>query len=450
MELSIYPTNYERNRGNLTDLPVINFFVEEGYDGKMLLQSRPGLRDAGTVGTTDAPMRFVYSEPGVFSSDVFSVIGDQFYRGTDLLGTIDGDGPVSIDSYTDRLFLAAGASLWTYDGSTLTTVAVPDDQLVSKVFVGFGRAFLVIKDSDVFYWTDILDTVIDPLSFATAENSPDFIKDAIILGDSLILFGEATIEFWMVSANPDTPFEPLVGRVYPKGIKNLGAMAQVQSSFAAVTNTSQVFLGTPDNIVSSPELEIKIEEAGEVFLWTFYLDQKEFLCVSVGDENWIFNTRTKGLWSKFETYGLASWEPRYYTKGVFGSNYTNRFLEWSTRYEDSDAVTLERRFRAYGVNTNPSTVVHNVSLLCEKGTTTFTEGTYINPRIEMRISRDSGNTWSSWRSTNLGVQGDYRAVVRWLSCGIFGYNGFVFEFRVTDPVSVCVFGAHINEKYGGI
>ncbi len=450
-EIPILPTNFERTRGNLTRLPIINMFAEiSPADERIILQSRPGTESHSSVGAVDAPVRFVYSEPGVFSADVFSVVGDSLYRGTTLLGTINGDGPVSIDSYSDTLFLAAGASLWSYDGTTLAAVAVPDSLPVSKVFVGFGRAFVVIANSDRFYWTDVLDTVIDPLSFATAENSPDIIRDAILLGDSLILFGEATTEYWMLSTNPDLPFEPLVGRVYPKGAKNLGAVTQLQATFAAVTNTSQVIIGGPDNIVSSSELETEIENAAETLLWSFYLDQLEFLCVTVDNVSWIYNPRVKGLWTKFETYGELSWEPRYYTSGVFGSSLTNRLLTWSDVYLDVDRPVIERRFRVYNENTKPSLVVHNLIIRTEVGTTSYLTGDYADPTIELRTSKDGGNTWSAWRGSSLGRQGNYTALARWLGLGIFSYPGLLFEFRVTDPVSFNALVVYINEPYGGL
>lgn len=450
-EIPILPTNFERTRGNLTRLPIINMFAEiSPADERIILQSRPGADSALLVGSVNAPVRFVYSEPGVFGADVFSVVGNSLYRGTTLIGPIDGNGPVSIDSYSDTLFLAAGASLWRYNGTTLAAVAVPDNLPVSKVFVGFGRAFAIIANSDRFYWTDVLDTVINPLSFATAENSPDIIRDAILLGDSLILFGESTTEYWMLSSDPALPFEPLVGRVYPKGVKNLGAVTQLQATFAAVTNTSQVIIGGPDNIVSSSELETEIERAASTLLWTFYLDQLEFLCVTVDAVSWIYNPRVKGLWTKFETYGETSWEPRYYTNGFFGSSVTNRLLTWSSAYLDVDRPVLERRFRVYNENTKPSLVIHNLILRTEVGTTSYLEGTYADPTVELRTSKDGGNTWSSWRGTSLGRQGDYAALARWFGLGVFSYPGLLFEFRVTDPVSFNALVVYINEPYGGL
>lgn len=451
MEIPILPTNFERSRGNITRLPIINMFAERSLaDNKIILQSRPGIDVNTTLGSITKSTRFVYSEPGVFNGDVFAVCGYDVYRENTFLGTINGDDAVSVDSYPDRLFITAGTSLWTYDGSTLSQVDVPDNLSVSKVLVGYGRAFVFIKNSQRFYWTDVLDTTIGGLSFAEAENAPDNIRDALIIGDSLLLFGENTTEFWTVSGDANTPFVPLVGRIYPKGAKNTGSVIKLGSSFAGVTNTSQVCIADPDNIISSPELELAIEKADSVFLWSFFLDQTEFLCVSVGDESWIHNPRTEGVWSKFETYGQGLWEPFYYANGVFGSRTANRTLKWSSGFTDADVAILERRFRVFHDDSKPSLIIHNLIVLSEVGTTSYVTGTPATPFIEMRSSRDSGATWTVWRKASLGVQGDYSALARWLSCGIFSYPGVLFEFRVTDPVSFNALTVFINETYGGL
>lgn len=451
MEIPILPTNFERSRGNVTRLPIINMFAERSLaDNKIILQSRPGVDVNAVLGSVTASVRFVYSEPGVFNGDIFSVCGYDVYRNNILIGTIDGDDATSIDSFPDRLFIASGSSLWSYDGTSLSKVTVPDSLPVGKVLVGYGRAFVFIKNSQRFYWTDLLDTNINALSFAEAENSPDNVRDALIIGDSLLLFGENTTEFWTVSDEADVPFVPLIGRVYPKGVKNTGAVVKLGSSFAGVTNTSQVCISDPDNVISSPELELAIEKAATVLLWSFFLDQTEFLCVSVGNESWVHNPRTEGLWSKFETYGKGLWEPFYYANGVFGSKTTNRTLKWSEGFSDADVPILERRFRVFHDGSKPSLIVNNLVVLSEVGTTTYVIGTPATPSIEMRSSKDSGATWTVWRKSSLGVQGDYAALARWLSCGIFSYPGILFEFRVTDPVSFNALSVFINEAYGGL
>ena len=67
----------------------------------------------------------------------------------------------------------------------------------------------------------------------------------------------------------------------------------------------------------------------------------------------------------------------------------------------------------------------------------------------MRVSRDAGQTWGSWKRRGLGEQGKYRKRVQWRAVGMASRPGFLGEFRVTDPVPLRVSSALINETYGG-
>ena len=69
--------------------------------------------------------------------------------------------------------------------------------------------------------------------------------------------------------------------------------------------------------------------------------------------------------------------------------------------------------------------------------------------VEMRLSRNAGQTWSSWRGVSLGRQGDYRTRVQWRCCGQASQPAFLAEFRVTAPVDVRVSDVMVNEAAGG-
>lgn len=446
MELLTYPTEFGRNRGNLPELPIVNLFAENAEPkGNVVLQSRPGLDEYTVLGTD--PIRFLYSEPGVFSESLFAVVGNKLYKGNSNLGTVTGTDHVSMDSFEGVTFYAAGENIHMYDGATLSTVAFPDNAAVSKVVVGASRLVAIKKESQTIYWTLPLESTIDALDFAQAEYSPDRLLDMLFIGDMLILFGEATVEFWTSqTGSGDIPFAPVPGRVFPKGIKNTGAATPLGSSWAWVTNTNQICVTSPDNVISTREIETEIEEAGSAILWTFYLDSIEFLAVRVGNKTHVFNT-TNPTWTQFQTYGNTNWEPSCYSNGYFGSSFSGRILTWSDQYVDD--TVLERRFRVWGPLNMETIIAHNIFLRVNPGRTPYTVGTYTSPKIEMRTSRDGGNVWSNWRTTEMGSLGDYRKQTKFLACGIFSYPGALAEFRITDPVPFRVSSVLVNEAYGG-
>lgn len=447
-DLLTLPTDYERTRGDLPELPLINMFPEDSIgEGKVILQSRSGL--VASQEYSVYPVRGMYTEAGAFNGDTFSVLGTVLYRGTNVLGTIDGDGPVSMDSYSDYLFVCAGASIWLYDGTTLTTVDFPDGASVRKVLVAQSRLIAIEDSTQRIYWSEPLETTIPDLNFAEAENSPDRLLDMLYIGDSLILFGEATVEFWMVGADADIPFVPLTGRVYSRGIISTAACTKAAATFAWITEAGQVCLTEPTNIISSTELELRISTSSVVKTWLFNMDQTEHMAVTIDTETWCVNPLNPSRWFKFESYGYPNWEPHCYSDGVFGSSHRGRFLEWATTFIDPDDQPLERRFRAWLPSNTVSSVVSNIVIRTNSGETPYLDGVNANPLVEMRSSRDGGKLWSNWRSISLGAQGYYRKIVTWLSCGIFSYPGAMFEFRVTDPVPFRVSSVSANEPYGG-
>ncbi|HWT45653.1 MAG TPA: hypothetical protein VN085_06795, partial [Vicinamibacterales bacterium] len=75
--------------------------------------------------------------------------------------------------------------------------------------------------------------------------------------------------------------------------------------------------------------------------------------------------------------------------------------------------------------------------------------TVSNPQIEMRTSRDGGNTWGPWRAKSLGTTGKYRRRPRWTRNGGFEAPGALLHFRVTDAVPLRVSSATSGDSGAG-
>ena len=449
MRLQFGLTATERSRGDLPELPVINMFAEEAptEETGIILQSRPGLLDrVEDMGA--GPVEALFKGDGVLGGALFGVSDGKLYQGAANKGTVDGSGPFSIAGYEDQLFVAGGGSLWGYDGTTLAAVTFPDGAGVNKVVVGASRLIAIRADTEKFYWSDVLSDTIDALSFASAEQQPDRLKDMLFWSDSLVLFGTETVEFWPNAADPDLPFQPLEGRTYRRGIKGTGCATLVGPTFAWVTDTNQVCVENPDNIVSKPGLEALIEASASVRLWTFLLEGTEFLALTLDTRTFVRSMRS-GLWSEFKSAEADNWAAQCFAGGVFGSSIDGTTMQWGSGWEDLGG-TLERRFRAGAPINAGGLILSNVLLRNNVGGTSYLTGDYANPLVEMRASRDAGRTWGSWRQAQLGVQGNYRKRVQWKACGLASQPGVFLEFRVSDPVGWRVSDVLVNEVFGGV
>lgn len=447
MRLQFGLSSFQRARGNLPELPVINMFAEEAptEESGVILQSRPGLADR-SADMGSGPIDGLFKADGVLDGALYGVSGSQLYREATVIGTIDGTGPVSMAGFEDKLFINAGASIWVYDGSALTSIAFPDGADVRKILVGASRLIAIRADTEKFYWSDVLSSNIDALSFASAENQPDRLRDALFMDDILILFGAETVEFWPNTSDNDLPFQPLEGRVFERGIKATGCATKFGATFAWVTNDNQVCVSDPDGIISRAGLEALIEASVATRLWTFQLEGTEFLALRIDAGTWVYSARSK-MWSQMASNGEDNWIPQCFAGGVFGSAIDGKTLAWSTGHQDLGSV-MERRFRA-GVPLNSGGVtVDNLIVRTNPGNTPFLSGDYVDPVIEMRRSLDGGRTWGNWRQKTLGEQGKYRKLVQWTGCGMFGHPGILVEFRVTDPVPFMVSDVRVNELGG--
>src|SRR5688572_4790824 len=122
---------YKRSRGNLPEFPVNNMFVEQSTADGVVMQSHKALVEVAEVGL--GPIRATLSKDGVFSGDRFSISGNAVYRGTALIGTINGTGPAYIVASDSEVVFGRGRDAYSYNGTNFQAIAFPDDADVTKV-----------------------------------------------------------------------------------------------------------------------------------------------------------------------------------------------------------------------------------------------------------------------------------------------------------------------------
>lgn len=456
-ELRFGLSAYSRKRGDLPELPVVNMFAEKAdtEPGGVVLQSRPGLVAAEITHGT-APVEGVYRRNGVLGDSLFAVSGGRLWRDGVNLGVIDGTGAVGFAGNEIGLVVTAGESAWFYNGSGLSLVVFPDGADVLAVAEVAGRFVFVRDASQKFYWTETLERalapdgtlLVDGLDFASAENEPDALLDIVVLQDVLVLFGAGTTEFWPKTGDPELPFRPTEGRVFEKGIRATGAAVVYDNTVAWVGDTGLVYVGgNVPTVISDDGIDERVAASTSFRLFAFFFEGHEFLAVRLSQGTWLRDAKT-GQWCEFRSHGLENWIAGCVAGDVFGSATDGRTLRFGTTYSDLGGV-LERRFRAGQAVNGGSFSVDNLRLRTNPGQTPTLTGSYSDAVVEMRTSRDAGQTWSDWRSTALGRQGRYRERVEWRALGMFDAPGILVDVRVTDPVPFRASAVSVNEPGGG-
>ncbi len=443
MDLAYGRGAYQRTRGNLPELSVINMFVEQSRaeQRQVIMQSRKGLVEDTEVGT--GPVRGVFQEDGVLGGAQFVVSGYDLYEDEILVGTINGDGPVSFAAIEDQIIVNAGESIWHWDGTTLTEVTFPDSADVTAVGFSSGYFIALRANTGQWYFSALYDgTSWDGLDFATAESEPDALLDVLLLDGAPVFFGVNSVEFWSPTGDPDIPFSPVQLRSFEQGIFATGCAAQVDNSFYFIGSDKIVYRNdsVPQAISDDGVFERISASAGlRMFLLTD--ERHKFICVR-GDTFTMAYDVTTGEWCEFQTYGRTNFR----AGPGMGDDETG--VVWRFEGYADNGEPLERRIRAGAQLMEPLRVA-NLRLVSEVGTTPFLAGEYIDPIIEMRSSDDAGSTWSAWEQETLGEQGQYRQRVEWRALGMFDDPGMLFEFRVTAPVSWRLSGVEINAAGGG-
>lgn len=445
---------YKRNNGNMPEMVLKNMFLEQSPTSETgtILLSREGLATYSNIGS--GPIRGLFCHENVFDGEVFCVSGNTLYRGVNVVGPIAGNGPVSFAAGSStELVINAGTLIYRYNGVTpLDIISFPDDQDVSHVVFHDGLYIAIVAGTDKWFWSDVLDAdTWEPLNFASAEASPDVLRDIRISGDFLYLIGAETIEKWANTGDADIPYSRIEGSILKRGALTSECTVDIDDTIVLVGNDGIVYvLSNELNRVSDHAIEEKITTSTIVKAFGFIYQGHPFYCLRLDTGTFLFDLVTN-QWCEFSSYGRSNWQAQCACvsnlQPLFGDDTSGTI--WSFGNYSDNSNPLERIFTAVFPIKGGIVIVDNLNVEANTGWTELLAGQGSNPKVEMRSSRDAGATWSDWQQTDLGQQGRYRTRTRWRRCGMFDVPGGMFQIRITDPVPFRVSSVSINDEGGG-
>jgi hypothetical protein len=444
---------YRRDAGNFAEIKCINMFAEKSptSEGEVALIGRWGLLSSATRGT--GPVHAVMWKSGVFDGDLFTLSGSDLYRGSRLLGQVNGSGPVSFAFSDLELVITRGVAAYSYNGTDLAEIVFPDNAHVRAVAFVAGLFVFVRDGSGKFYWSAVLNgRSIDPLDFATAESSPDPLRDIVVMRGNIFLLGASTIEVWYVTGALDLPFTRIDQRLYPIGVIETGCARELDNTIFLIGSDRLVYrLEEVATRLSDHGIEERIGGSASYAAFTIEYQGHKFFSIRLADGTWLYDAAT-GQWCEFASYGRANWRAQcaVVIEGIVYLGDDAEGTVWTfTDTPQDDGDTLESRWTA-GFRIPGGTVpIDSLVVDANVGWTQFLSGQGLDPMIEMRASRSAGADWNNWRSAPLGRKGHYRNRARWTRMGLFDAPGALFEFRITDPSPRRVSGVLANEVGGG-
>lgn len=469
MKTPILGATYVARSVNAADARMMNLFPEMVPDGgkePAFLQRAPGLRLLATVGT--GPVRGLWA----FGNYGYVVSGNELYRidssyTTTLLGTVSGDGPVSMADNGTQLFIACNPAGYIYNASTGDFQQITDPDFPGAVTVGYLDGYFVFNEpnSQRVWVTSLLDgTSIDPLEFASAEGSPDGLISLIIDHREAWLFGTNSVEVWYDAGLADFPLQRIqgafneIGCVAPysvakmdNGIFWLGADARGRG----IVYRANGYTGVR---ISTHAVEWQIQQYGnlsDALAYTYQQDGHSFYVLIFPSANttWVYDAATQA-WHERAGWSNGAWtrhrsncQMSYNNQIIVGDYEDGRIYAFDLDVYDDDG-SVQRWLRSWralptGQNNLKRTAQHSLQLDMETGVG-INIGQGSDPQVMLRWSDDGGHTWSNEHWVSVGKIGEFYRRAIWRRLGMtLKIRDRVYEVSMTDPVKTAIMGAEL-------
>jgi hypothetical protein len=415
-----------------------------------------------------------------------------------LLGTISGTGQVSIADNGTQLFIACNPRSFIYNQVTNGFAEITDPDFEGAVTVGYLDGYFVFNEpnSQKVWVSQLLDgTQIDPLSFASAEGSPDGLVAINVNHREAWLFGTDSVEVWYNAGLPDFPLVRIQGAFNELGCAAAFSVAKLDNSVfwlgqdargEGVVYRSEGYNGRR---ISTHAVEWQIQQyanMSDVVGYTYQQDGHGFYVLNFPSANqtWVYDVATQGwheragLFNGEFTRNRGNCQCNFRGTIIVGDfeNGNIYSLDLTTYADNGEPQKWLRSWRALPTGTNnlKRTAQHSLQLDCETGvglngvdqsiewffytssedqlvtssgdlllfSPPYVQGT--NPQVMLRWSDDGGHTWSNEHWASIGKIGEHGFRALWRRLGMTQkLRDRVYEVSGTDPVKIDIVGAEL-------
>ena len=442
----------------------INLYAEPTQDG---VKSQGALLSAPAVNTLydankDAACRgFTLLSNG----SAYAVYGNELYKLDETFELvpnvfIEGANPILIAEnsryacfVSDNIvyMLDIIADTWAQYGDALLYPADDVTTLAQRLI--FNR-----RGTGQIFWSDTLSTHIDPLSFATAEASPDNVTSIKAHQKQLWIFGETTTEVWYPTGDNDLPFAPIqgvaiyAGCLFPQTIQRFGESLIWVSNTTNGANQIVMSQGYQLQRISNHALEKELStyDLKDSNAYVYQEAGHNFYVLNIPMENktWVFDSTTS-LWHEraiFKAGKFLTHPAKHHVlhKGRHIFAHADKALLMGLFDGGVDNIGAEllpqvRERATHAVSRTPHMIRHNrLTLIAQQGVGTH----MLNPQVMLSWSDDDGVTWSDSRWRGLGKRGEYQYRTFWTRLG--ASRNRAYRFRFTDAANLTITDAELE------
>lgn len=307
------------------------------------------------------------------------------------------------------------------------------------------------NDNGTYGWTELANfSTLNPLSFASAEGSPDKVLRTVADHRELWLFGEQTVEIAQVGSDPDLPFTRTAfiehGILAPHS-----AVKQDNSVFWLGRNESgQGCVYRADGYTPQRVSTFAIEYAIAGYAnpenctaFTYQQDGHHFVVFNFEEATWCYdinlNAWHQRAWREPATGDLK--RHRAQTHVMFGNRHMvgdwedGRLyaLDLDYFFDDTDLIYRERTWAQQDAE-NHRIIYHRGELIADMGVGLDGDvpEDWKDPAVWLSWSNDGGRTWSSELKQSLGKIGQFLNRCVWWRMGTARTR--YYHMRSTAPV----------------
>lgn len=462
-------TNFLGGAYKLNSLPLaaqtcINLYPERNESGVGdvgAFQRTPGLRRVTTLDQTAC--RGLHQAGGY----LWAVYGPTLYRiSSGMQVTAVGQltssvGPVEIVHSPTNVVVAHSDGWHSVRLDTMALTYIEDSPKASDAC--FIDNYIVGADTDGTYkWANVGTVVVDPLNFASAEGSPDYIVRTLSDHRELWLFGTDSVEVAVVTSDPDLPFTRT--SYIEQGILAPRSACKIDNSvyWLGQSEYGQGVVYAAEGYTPRRISTLAIEQAIASYAnpatgraYTYQQDGHHFFVLSFDEATWVYDINSQ------------EWHQRGYRDpetGVIGRHrsqchailgYTHyvgdyedgRLYALDPNYytDDGDEIYWERTWRQDDSECRRVDYLRG-ELVVDTGTALdgSPQSDWGDPQVWLSWSDDGGRTWSSEEARSLGGLGDYRKRVVWRRMG--RAENRYFRLRGTAAVPTTLRGFNLDAR----
>lgn len=405
----------------------------------------------------------------VMDETLYQVKGTTLYRISKsgdhtALGSIPGSARCIFANDGKNLFIVTGATVYHWNGSSVSTVADPAIQGSTAVTYQ-NRQFIYTKDPE-FIVSDVGNGAsASALNVAQAESQPDSLVRAYVFKDDVMMFGTETTEPWYNTGIGSPPFDRITGQSVKVGLQAIHSVANNDNYTYFLADDDLVYQAISGvfNPISSIAVAHAIQNyprRDDAIGWCFTTEGQNFYCITFPEagKTWLLNESLgPDGWTELssgldgDVYRCTS-GVRCYGKNLFfdAANGSVYELDASTFTESGSPVKRVRTLPPLhgGLLGVPGRRLQMSSLLLEVETGIgLLTGQGENPRLMVEFSIDGGMSFTPGGWPRVGRLGERTLLVQ--VDKMLSFHELVIRISCSDPVFFTLHGATITLRPAG-